>query len=146
TARVMTVKGNYTQADIATLELDLSGDGGVAGTDFDRLQVNGVATLEGTAEVTVTTGYVPAAGTFFDALIADTVTIGPGFAVTSANGFDFGWQIIDDTTLRLTVLDYLSGDANDDNVVDVADLGILADNFRNSVTGGLDDGDFNNDG
>ncbi|MGE3817844.1 MAG: putative Ig domain-containing protein, partial [Isosphaeraceae bacterium] len=56
----LTVNGNYTQALTGTLDLELGGLN--AGTEFDMLNVSGVATLDGTLHAGLVNGFVPRKG------------------------------------------------------------------------------------
>src|SRR5262249_29962417 len=57
---VLSITGSFTQTAAGTLNLDLGGL--TPGTQFDQLNVTGAATLDGTLNVNLTNGYVPAAG------------------------------------------------------------------------------------
>ncbi|MFO0952510.1 MAG: choice-of-anchor Q domain-containing protein [Isosphaeraceae bacterium] len=57
------VSGNYTQTAAGTLADVLAGTKG--GTDYGQLFVNGIATLNGTLDVTLASGFTPAAGDAF---------------------------------------------------------------------------------
>jgi len=59
---VLTVDGDYTQGGTATLAIELAGNGGVAGTDYDRLLVWGTANLSGVLDLQVDAGYTPTIG------------------------------------------------------------------------------------
>jgi len=59
---VLTVDGDYTQGGTATLAIELTGNGGVAGTDYDRLLVWGTANLSGVLDLQVDAGYTPTIG------------------------------------------------------------------------------------
>jgi len=63
---VMAIEGDYTQGDNGTLLIELAGTG--AGTDYDRLQVGGEVSLDGTLEISLIDGFQPAPGDTFDIL------------------------------------------------------------------------------
>lgn len=99
----MTVEGDYTLENGASLELDLFGDGGVAGTDFDQLTVDGTASLAGTLEVLLEPGYTPVVDQTWDVLSAESITLESGWSI--APGSSFEAQVISgstDDTLRVT--------------------------------------------
>ncbi len=58
----MTITGNYTQTSAGVLEIDL---GGLAPGTFDRLVVNGDATLAGAISVRLHGGFAPVPGSTF---------------------------------------------------------------------------------
>jgi len=53
----ITINGSYTQTSAGILKVELSGP--AAGTEFDRLVVNGPASLAGGLNVTLLNGYMP---------------------------------------------------------------------------------------
>ncbi len=59
---VLTVDGDYSQGGTATLAIELAGNGGAAGTDYDRLLVWGTANLSGVLDLQVDAGYTPTIG------------------------------------------------------------------------------------
>ncbi|MBL8166765.1 MAG: putative Ig domain-containing protein [Acidobacteria bacterium] len=59
----LTITGNYTQGANGTLALELGGL--TALTEFDRLAVNGAATLNGTLALTGVNGFAPTVGNTF---------------------------------------------------------------------------------
>ena len=59
---VLTVDGDCTQGSTATLAIELTGSGGVAGTDYDRVLVWVAANLDGTLDLQVDAGYTPTIG------------------------------------------------------------------------------------
>ncbi len=56
---ILTVNGNYTQGSTGTLLIEIVGNGGVAGTDFDQLIVTGDASLDGTLQIDILGSYEP---------------------------------------------------------------------------------------
>ena len=69
---VLTVTGNYSQDAGAVLTVRIGGP--AAGEDYDQLQIQGHATLEGTLTVTLINGYVPPTGTPFEVLTYGSAT------------------------------------------------------------------------
>ena len=57
----ITVNGTFTQLPSGVLNIDIGGT--TAGKTFDQLVVSGLATLDGTADVSRINGYIPTAGT-----------------------------------------------------------------------------------
>lgn len=62
---VINVTGNYTQTSAGTLQIQLAG---TLPAQYDQLLISGSATLDGTLDVTLIGGYVPAGGETYDAL------------------------------------------------------------------------------
>jgi len=62
----LTISGNYNQSSAGVLNIELGGATPV--TQYDRLTVTGAATLDGTINVTLFGGFVPADGNTFDPL------------------------------------------------------------------------------
>jgi hypothetical protein len=60
---VLSIGGNYTQTAGGTLNIHLGGT--TVGSQYDQLQVHGVAALDGTLNVTLVNGFAPAAGNNF---------------------------------------------------------------------------------
>jgi hypothetical protein len=63
TPQSLTINGNYTQAPIGQLDLQINGPG--PGTQYSQLIVNGTASLAGTLNILRQGSYVPTAGTMF---------------------------------------------------------------------------------
>jgi hypothetical protein len=70
----MSITGDYTMAAPAVLEVELAGNGGVAGTDFDQLVVSGNATLGGTLDLSYINAFTATPGQSFVILTAATLT------------------------------------------------------------------------
>jgi hypothetical protein len=68
---ILTVDGNYTQGASATLALEIGGL--VPGDEHDKLVVNGIATLDGTLDVTLINGFALAGDMLFDVLDFNSV-------------------------------------------------------------------------
>jgi outer membrane autotransporter protein len=62
----LTINGNYTQTAAGVLQMELGGL--TPGSGFDRLVVNGHATLAGTLNVTLVNGFTPSVGDTFSLL------------------------------------------------------------------------------
>jgi hypothetical protein len=60
---ILVINGNYTQTATGTLNIHLGGR--VVGSQYDQLQVHGLATLDGTLNVTLVNDFSPSAGDNF---------------------------------------------------------------------------------
>ena len=117
---------SYTQLSLGTLEIELGGT--VPGSQYDALKVLGKAELDGLLQVSwidLGIGYEPAAGDFFDVLVADRVI--DKFANESLPMLPSGleWDLDYDLhRLRLEVLAlaFLAGDFDEDGDVDGEDF------------------------
>ena len=135
-----TITGNYDQ-QTGSLAIEL---GGLApGTEYDEVEVLGVATLGGTLEVELINGFTPSEGDMFEILTAADVQ--NTFAIESFPALvDLHWSIdYGATSVVLSVVAGLAGDYNDDGIVDAADytvwrdnLGAAAGTLPNDIDGG----------
>lgn len=80
------VLGNYTQ-NAGLLEIEFQSPGLVAGVDYDVLEVDGLAMLDGTLVLSLLGGYQPEIGSVFDVLTAGGITFGPNFALIADENF-----------------------------------------------------------
>ena len=62
--------GDIVLAESANLEIELAGNGGVPGIDFDHLNITGTMDLAGTLQISLLGGYVPSLGDSFSILSA----------------------------------------------------------------------------
>ena len=62
-AGLLTIQGNYAQSASGTLNIEIGGL--AAGSQFDRLNVTGTATLAGTLHIALIDGFVPSLGDSF---------------------------------------------------------------------------------
>ncbi len=62
--------GDIVLTESARLEIELAGNGGVPGTDFDRLNIAGTMDLGGALQISLLGGYMPSLGDSFQVLIA----------------------------------------------------------------------------
>ena len=105
---IATIDGDLTMGAMAGLAFDVAGF--AAGVDLDFLNVLGTATLDGSLSLDLRTLSLPAVGTTFDILTADTI-VGV-FDDVIAAGLDMTWDLQIDyildpggqDTVRLTVL------------------------------------------
>ena len=148
---ILSVDGNYTQAAGGTLEIELAANGGVAGTDHDRLAVTLAASLDGTLDLQLDGGYMPTIGDSF----AGIVTAGAlsGNFATASNVVIDGRRGVAVTYTGTTVdaqiglrgnTDIASGDSD----VDTSDLTTSIINFTSAGGTGKTwaDGDTDGDG
>jgi hypothetical protein len=138
-ASPLDIGGDFTQQAGAQLVIDLAGTGA-----SDRLNVAGVATLDGALRVRLAAGFVAYPGLTYDVLtfnsrsgdlsvVNDTGFAGLGFTKTFTS-----------TALALTTTG-TGGDANLDGAVNLADFNVLAAHFGASVQTWLQ-ADFTGDG
>ncbi|MEM1080695.1 MAG: Ig-like domain-containing protein [Pseudomonadota bacterium] len=94
---------DYSQQAGGTLLLELGGT--MPSVEFDVLQINGPANLNGTIEVQLINGYVPAPGDQFTLITSPDITNdGVNFTLPTLPA-DRGWDVILDTnSLRLEVI------------------------------------------
>ena len=148
---VLTVDGDYTQGSTATLAIELTGSGGVAGTDYDRLLVWGSANLDGTLDLQVDAGYTPTIGDSMPGIVTSANTAGT-FATVNNVVFD-GRRGVAVTYTETSVdaqvalrgnTDVASGDVD----VDTGDLTTSIINFTSAGGSGKTwaEGDMDGDG
>ena len=70
-AGTLTIDGDYTTYGDGTLAIEL---GGTAASEFDQLAITGTATLDGTLDLSILTGYEPQHGDTFEILTATSIT------------------------------------------------------------------------
>jgi hypothetical protein len=103
---VLSLSGDYTQAPVATLSIDIAGL--VPGVDFGQLNVGGTAMLDGTLAINLTAGYRPDTGDRFQILTFGSRGDPPSnFARMS--GLDLGGgrrldPVFDDNSLTLVTV------------------------------------------
>ena len=99
---LMTIAGDFTQGSTGTLSLEIGGM--TAGTQFDRLVVTGTAAFNGTLNVSLINGYVPALN---DSFAVATFTSQSGqFATITGQTIAGGKRLVptyNATNLTLTV-------------------------------------------
>lgn len=100
-AGTIIVNGNYTQAEIGILKIEL---GGTAASDFDQLVVTEGVTLNGILNVSLEPGYVPQVGNTFK--IVDLIASGTGQFLTKNLPEGYRWDIeYTSSGVTLTVLE-----------------------------------------
>ena len=149
-AGTLTVMGDFSQT-AGNTDIELFGSGNVAGTDFDRLAVDGIANLAGQLNLLQDTQYNPTlldtmtgivqaetvSGTF-DTINGSVISGQTGFAVTYTS------QSVDITVALRGNTDVASGDMD----VDTSDLTTSIINFTSAGGTGKTwaDGDMDGDG
>ena len=148
---ILTVDGNFTQSAGGTLEIELASNGGVAGTDHDRLAVTLAASLDGTLDLQLDGGYTPTIGDSFAGIVTAGTRSG-SFATTNNVVID-GRRGVAVTYTETAVnaqiglrgnTDIASGDVD----VDTSDLTTSIINFTSAGGTGKvwADGDMDGDG
>jgi hypothetical protein len=69
---ILTITGNYTQAASGKLSIEIGGT--TLGSQYDRLVISGSATLDGTLNVSLINGFLPAAADSFRVLTYGSLT------------------------------------------------------------------------
>ena len=67
----LTINGNYTATNSASINIQLGGN--TAAVNFDQVDVNGTAKFDGTLNVSLLNGFTPTLGRTFDILTYDTL-------------------------------------------------------------------------
>jgi hypothetical protein len=112
---------DYQQGALASMYVDL---GGTGSAEFDRLTLTGTAALDGTLNILLIDGYVPALGDTLEILSADGGVSGAYSSVQrpAAMPASLAFDVIyNPTDVRLVVISALLGDYNLDGAVDAAD-------------------------
>ena len=84
TAGALTIVGNYVQTAAGIFQLDIGGL--IAGSGFDLVTVTQLATLSGTLDISVLTGFTPTNGEIFKFLITGSHSGTFG----TVNGLNYG--------------------------------------------------------
>jgi hypothetical protein len=148
-----TIRGNFSQSDTGVFGVELGGL--VQADQFDVLNITGTARLGGTLEVELIDGFVPDIGNMFQILTAGSVvgTFDPVIAFDGASLFDLDVSVLYSATDVVVKIDdlALSGDYNQNGVVDAADYALWRDMLGQmgndlaadgNENGQVDDGDF----
>ncbi|MDB9420887.1 hypothetical protein PN467_10220 [Microcystis aeruginosa CS-563/04] len=75
----LTINGNYTETNNASINIQLGGN--TAGVNFDQVDINGTANFDGNLNVSLLNGFTPTVGSTFDVLTYD--------ALNSLSNLDF---------------------------------------------------------
>jgi hypothetical protein len=126
-----TIGGNFSQGDDGLFGVELGGL--VQADQFDVLNITGTARLNGTLEVELIDGFVPAIGNMFQVLTAGTVigTFDSVVAFDAASLFDLDVSVLYSATDAVVRIDELAllGDYNKNGTVDAADYAL----WRNTI-------------
>jgi hypothetical protein len=143
------IDANYSQLDGGTLKINVGGL--VPDTQFDQIQIDGNASLDGTLQVAITNNFVPELGQTFE-ILPITGTRSGEFAVEQLPSLTGGlqWDVVyNPNSVVLQVVNFY-GDYNGNGVVDAADyvvwrnslnangINLPADGDRNRVVNQLD--------
>jgi hypothetical protein len=139
----LTIDGNYTQLNSGTLRMSLA-----SAASYDRLVVEGSASLGGQLLLELAPGYTPASGTIFD--LVDWNEISDGFSALQYPQLPPGltWNFDQLESLGIVRVQGnsppgLPGDYNADGQVDIDDYDTWKSTFGFSVTAGTEaDGNF----
>lgn len=152
----LNVEGGFVQVSTGRLEMEFAdpamvGQGLEYDQQFDVLAITDDATLDGTLSLARLDSYVPEAGNAFEIITADTFNGRLKSVEGAIISDDLAFAIlydIDPFGLDSAIVARVSllGDANVDNVVDIADLVRLSQNYSRNVDVTWTDGDFNQDG
>ncbi len=151
---ILNIDGDLTQTAGGVMKFDLEGSGGVAGEDYDQLNVTASVSLDGALALTQS-GFTPAlgdafailnsanlAGHFNNAAVSGaSITANTSLAVLYEDAGTDGDGDLDNVRLYATY----NGDTNGDGVVSLLDLNALGANFG-ATDATWQRGDFNYDG
>ncbi len=118
----LTVNGNYSQSSGATMAIEIGSE-----DSYNKLTVNGTATLGGMLDVALVDGFQPRAGDVFEILSASngfTGTFNGGISWPALDGA-LQWDISYETATKRVLLEVstpLSADFDGDGDVDESDL------------------------
>jgi T5SS/PEP-CTERM-associated repeat protein len=125
-----------------TLEIEI---GGTTPGSFDRIIHTGTATLGGALNVSLTGGFVPKAADSFDVL--DWASVTGAFAtinLPALAGLEWDTSRLNSQGLLAVIAPVLTGDYNQNNVVDAADYLVWRDTMGQTGTELAADGNGNN--
>jgi len=142
----LAIAGNYAQTVTGSLVVELA-----SLASFDKLTVTGSAALAGALQADLLSGYTPGVGDTFTFLTAASVTGAFTFTSPVFNDIFYFLPQYTATSAFLTVAyAQITGDANNDGVVDAADFLAVENNLGSLATlstpTGLLFGDANDDG
>jgi PEP-CTERM motif len=136
----LSVQGAYTQSAGGTLAIELAGL--AAGTQYDRLVVDGAATLSGTLAVSLLGGFSPNLGDSFEVM---TFASHSG-EFNNYTGLDLGGHLAlkaaySATDLSLNARPAIDGDINLDGTVNIFDINSVSSNWGTAGPQGDANGD-----
>ena len=130
----VTFESDIVLADTNTLAIEIGGL--TPGSEYDRLEVGGFASIDGTLDVSLINGFVPSVGNNFGFLFANG---GFGGTFDTLNLPDITSMGMDwllnpgGSTLFLQVVATLTGDLDGDGFVGISDLNIVLANWNQNV-------------
>jgi T5SS/PEP-CTERM-associated repeat protein len=139
----LSIEGNFSQAVAGHLKFDIAEE---APPEVDRLNITGSAMLRGTLEASFLDGFVPELGNSF-ALLFAAGGVNLAFDHFELPDLEAGlkWRLsAPATTLTLSVVTHLSGDYNENGIVDTDDYVVWRKTFGQNVlkfSGADGDGD-----
>ncbi|MFO0839845.1 MAG: hypothetical protein U1D55_15140 [Phycisphaerae bacterium] len=135
-AGLLTISQTYTQQHTGELRIELGGP--IPVSDYDVLQCDSSAQLDGLLRVSLIHGFVPFLGEFFDVLTSPFIFGTFTSYALPPIGPNLSWRVFQfPDRVRLMVI-WHPGDLNSDCVVDEADLGILLGCWGPDACGDLD--------
>jgi hypothetical protein len=139
---VLTITGSFTQTSEGTIETEIAGP--TVDSEYDRLVVNGAATLAGNLDLALLDGYIATPYTPFTIITATSISgiFDTIAGIDAGGGFSFATIYHPD---HIDVIAALPGDLNLDQQVSIADFLGLAGHFGQSDVG-WGEGDLNGDG
>ncbi len=130
---IVSIEGSINLDAANTLFIEL---GGTTPGEYDRLELGGFASIDGTLDVALINGFVPSVGDSFGFLFANG-GFGGSFATLSLpdlSSMGLDWQLNPGgSTVFLEVVAALQGDLNGDGFVGLDDLDIVLGNWNQSV-------------
>ena len=140
--------GDVELTGTATLQIEVFGNGGIAGVDFDRLSIAGDADLDGTLLILPDAAYTPTPGDSFQIIAAGN----RNGVFANVLGTDLGGGLSFDViygandVLLQVIGGALPGDLNGDGFVGLDDLDIVLTNWNQTVPPGNPLADPSGDG
>ena len=130
---IVSIEGSINLDAANTLFIEL---GGTTPGEYDRLELGGFASIDGTLDVALINGFVPSAGDSFGFLFANG-GFGGSFAslnLPDLSSMGLDWQLNPGgSTVFLEVVAALQGDLNGDGFVGLDDLDIVLMNWNQDV-------------
>jgi len=120
-AGILTIDDDYAQQSDGELFIEIGGT--IAGSQHDRLDVSGVATLDGTLQIEFIDGYDPVVGDSFVVMTADSLV--GDFAGLTAPCLPTGRVVqvtVGPTNVLVTISDAVIGDADCDCALSALDI------------------------
>jgi hypothetical protein len=135
----ISIEGSVSFADSNTLFIEIGGT--TPGTQYDRLAIDGSATLDGELNISRLNGFMPTGGQQFTILTASSI-VNNGFTLagSAANLFDL---IVGSTSVILQAIG-LTGDYNHNGIVDATDYVVWRKSAGLTGPGLAADGNNNN--